>query len=251
MIVQRRHSPKALADQWRFSAARRRPRRGWGACLPLTQAAVCARLPLKLKQKGGRFMKATRRRAGGVTLIEALLVLALLAILAALAAPALGQMVAQQRLQTTAAELAGALALTRSEAIKQGRRMVLCRIGPESAPHQRCATNSNTVNAPAHQWTAGWLLFADPNGNAQRDDGETLLRIGAAAPAGVLVRGNMPVARYVSYMPQGHTLLVTGAFQAGTLTLCRAGLSPSPAVQIVISRNGRPRQQRTTVASCV
>lgn len=198
-------------------------------------------------------MKAARRHAGGVTLIEALVVLALLAILAALAAPALGQMVAQQRLQTTAAELAGALALTRSEAIKQGRRMVLCRAGPEPepAPNQRCATNSNAVNAPAHQWTAGWLLFADLNGNAQREDGETLLRVGSAAPPGVLVRGNMPVARYVSYMPKGHTLLVTGAFQAGTITLCRAGLSPSPAVQIVISRNGRPRQHHTTVAHCV
>lgn len=196
-------------------------------------------------------MKAARRHAGGVTLIEALLVLALLAILAALAAPALGQMVAQQRLQTTAAELAGALALTRSEAIKQGQRMVLCRAGPEPAPNQRCATNSNAVSAPAHQWTAGWLLFADLNGNAQREDGETLLRVGSAAPPGVLVRGNAPVARYVSYMPKGHTLLVTGAFQAGTLTLCRAGLSPSPAVQIVISRNGRPRQQQAVVANCV
>ncbi len=196
-------------------------------------------------------MKAARRHAGGVTLIEALLVLALLAILAALAAPALGQMVAQQRLQTTAAELAGALALTRSEAIKQGQRMVLCRAGPEPPPNQRCATNSNAINAPAHQWTAGWLLFADLNGNAQREDGETLLRVGSAAPMGVLVRGNAPVARYVSYMPKGHTLLVTGAFQAGTLTLCRAGLSPSPAVQIVISRNGRPRQQQAVVANCV
>jgi len=196
-------------------------------------------------------MKAARQCVQGVTLIEALLVLALLAILAAIAAPALGQMVAQQRLNATAAELAGALALTRSEAIKQGRRMVLCRAGPEPAPSQRCATNSNADNAPAHQWTAGWLLFADLNGNAQRDDGETLLRVGSAAPPGVLVRGNMPVARYVSYMPKGHTLLVTGAFQAGTLTVCRAGLSPSPAVQIVISRNGRPRQQHTTVPHCV
>lgn len=196
-------------------------------------------------------MKAVRRHAGGVTLIEALVVLALLAILAAIAAPALGQMVAQQRLNATAAELSGALALTRSEAIKQGRRMVLCRAGPEQAPNQRCATNSNTVSAPAHQWTAGWLLFADLNGNAQREDSETLLRVGSAAPAGVVVVGNMHVARYVSYMPQGHTLLVTGAFQAGTLTVCRAGLSPSPAVQIVISRNGRPRQQHTTVPHCV
>ena len=196
-------------------------------------------------------MKAVRQSARGVTLIEALVVLALLAILAALAAPAMGQMVAQQRLNATAAEKFGALALARSEAIKQGRRVVLCRAGPEPAPNQRCATNSNAINAPAHQWTAGWLLFADLNGNAQREDGETLLRVGSAAPPGVVVVGNMHVARYVSYMPQGHTLLVTGAFQAGTLTLCRAGLSPSPAVQIVISRNGRPRQQHTTVPNCV
>jgi len=195
-------------------------------------------------------MKAVRQAVHGVTLIEALVVLALLAILAALAAPAMGQMVAQQRLNAAAAEKFGALALARSEAIKQGRRVVLCRAGPEPAPSQRCATHSNTENAPENQWTAGWLLFADLNGNAVREDGETLLRVGAAAPAGVLVRGNTPVARYVSYMPLGHTLLVTGAFQAGTITLCQAGVSPSPAVQIIISRNGRPRQVRTTVDSC-
>ncbi len=191
-------------------------------------------------------MRSLRQHAGGVTLIEALVVLALLAILAALAAPALGQMVAQQRLNATAAEMVGALALTRSEAIRQGQRVVLCRAGPEPAPNQRCATNSNTVSAPEHQWTAGWLLFADLNGNAQRDDGETLLRVGSAAPAGVVVVGNMHVARYVSYMPQGHTLLVTGAFQAGTIALCQPG--SSPMLGIVISRNGRPRQQQVVRA---
>jgi len=195
-------------------------------------------------------MKAQRRHAGGVTLIEALVVLALLAVLTAIAAPAMAQMVAQQRLNAAAAELFSALFLARSEAIKQGRRVVLCRAGPEPAPNRRCATNSNTVSAREHQWTAGWLLFADFNQNAQLDGGEVLLRTGAPAPAGVVVVGNTPVARYVSYMPLGHTQLVTGAFQAGTLTLCRAGVSPSPAVQIVISRNGRPRQQRTTVPHC-
>jgi len=196
-------------------------------------------------------MKAARRRGGGVTLIEALVVLALLAILAAIVAPAMGQMVAQQRLNATAAELAGAIALARSEAIKQGRRMVLCRadlnnLDPNNQP-QTCATDTNGGNS--RQWAAGWLLFASLDQNAQIDPGEALLRTGSAAPPGVVVWGNTPVARYVSYLPQGHTLLVTGAFQAGTITVCRAGLN-SPAVQIVISRNGRPRQQQATV-NCV
>ena len=79
---------------------------------------------------------------------------------------------------------------------------------------------------------------------------EALLRVWPAVSSGLVVHGKMPVARYVSYMPQGHTQLVTGAFQAGTLTVCQAGLSPSPAVQIVINRAGRPRQQRSEVASC-
>ena len=47
-----------------------------------------------------------------------------LSILAAIAAPAMGQMVAQQRLNAAAAELFAALFLARSEAIKQGRRVV-------------------------------------------------------------------------------------------------------------------------------
>lgn len=195
-------------------------------------------------------MKIAQQRAGGVTLIELMVVLALLAVLVAMAAPAMGQMVARQRMLATAAELTGALALTRIEAIRQGRRMVLCRAGPEAAPDLRCATNSNTGHGPEHQWTAGWLMFADLNRNAQRDPSEALLRVWPAVSSGLVVHGKMPVARYVSYMPQGHTQLVTGAFQAGTLTVCQAGLSPSPAVQIVINRAGRPRQQRSEVASC-
>ena len=184
-------------------------------------------------------MRRVRWAWAGVTVIELLVVLALLAILAALAAPALGQLVSNQRQSTTARDLWLALALTRSEAIRQGRRMVLCR----SADASRCA--------PAGDWSQGWILFADPNHNAQRDPSEEVLQVWAAVGPGVRVRGNTPVVRYVSYMPQGHTELVSGAFQAGTITVCRAGSSPSPAQQIVISRSGRPRLQQSTVDTCL
>jgi len=184
-------------------------------------------------------MKRMRTAGAGVTLIELLVVLGLLAILAALAAPALGQMVLNQRQSTAARDIWLALALTRSEAIRQGRRMVLCR----SADGSGCA--------PSGDWSQGWILFADPNHNAQRDASEAVLQVWAAVAPGVRVRGNTPVMRYVSYMPQGHTELVSGAFQAGTITVCRAGASSSPAQQIVISRSGRPRLQQSTVGSCL
>jgi len=81
-------------------------------------------------------MKRMRTAGAGVTLIELLVVLGLLAILAALAAPALGQMVLNQRQSTAARDIWLALALTRSEAIRQGRRMVLCRSPTAAAARQ-------------------------------------------------------------------------------------------------------------------
>ncbi|MFN3545069.1 MAG: GspH/FimT family pseudopilin [Thiobacillus sp.] len=173
----------------------------------------------------------------GFTLIECLVAVGVMAILATVAVPASSKLLLTHRLTSDANTFLAAVHLARSEAIKRNRRVVVCK----SASGENCA--------PAGRWDQGWLVFDDRNNNAVVDEGEEVLRRGPPLRGGLLMTGNPPVAAYISYTPLGLTKKTSGAFQAGTITLCRAG--GGEARRIVIGITGRPRVQKATVASCV
>lgn len=168
------------------------------------------------------------RRQLGFNLVELSVATTILAILSALALPSLASLVSAHRLATVTNELHTSLVFTRSEAIKRGRRVSLCT----SSDLERCVSGVG--------WHSGWIVFEDPNGTAQREEGETVLYAARAAEAGVVVTGNTPVRNYVSYLPSGRTALTDGALQMGTITACGEGR----ARRIVISATGRARLVR-------
>ena len=86
--------------------------------------------------------------------------------------------------------------------------------------------------------------------NGVRDGGENVILSQAPLPSGVRLTGNQPASRYISYAPTGATRLASGAFQAGTLTVCLQSAGPTAARQIILSSTGRPRTVKTTLASC-
>jgi type IV fimbrial biogenesis protein FimT len=174
----------------------------------------------------------------GLSLVEVLVVVAVLGLLAATTLPLLSGFLDRLRLVTYNNDVLVHLAHARHEAIRRGHRVVMCK----SADGLRCAQTGH--------WHQGWLVFVDPNNNAQLDSGEEVLRQQAALPPGWVVRGNTPVARYVSYHPIGLSLMVSGAFQAGTFTVCKTSAAAVQARQVVISSNGRPRSQTTQLNNC-
>jgi len=174
----------------------------------------------------------------GFTLIELLVVVAVVAILQSLAAPPLAAMINSMRLTVAVNALFSSLLLARSEAIKRNTRAVVCK----SASGEACTTTGG--------WDQGWIVFHDANNNTRRDAGEVLLLQQDALSAGVRFSGNSPVANYVSYTPMGTTSYASGAFQAGTLTVCVPSATQGDARQIVISSAGRPRTVKTTVDHC-
>lgn len=180
------------------------------------------------------FLRGTR----GMTLVELLVTLLVAAIFAALAVPAYERMVSTHRLALHANLLLTSLYLARTEAVKRNRRVVLCR----SAGGETCA--------PEGGWHQGWIVFVDANNNGERDADELLLRREGGLPSGYFLTGNTPVSQYVSYTPTGMTKLVSGAFQAGTLTLCTPHASDGGGRQIVVSATGRPRISTATLVSC-
>ena len=174
----------------------------------------------------------------GFTLVELVVVMALLSILLTVGVASFARLMESSRLRTLTNDLIGDLHLTRSEAILRGARVVLC-----------VASDENTC-ASSRGWHRGWLMFVDANNNGLREASEQVLRYRAPAPAGWILSGNSPVARYVSYDALGATRLTGGGFQAGTVTVCQAGSSSRKARQVVINSIGRPRSQETTVNQC-
>lgn len=157
----------------------------------------------------------------GFTLLELMAALAIAAIVFALAVPGLGGWMAEQELQDRAEALLHALDLARSEAIKRGGRVDVC-------------PGSGDCSAGTMPWEAGWRVVPD----AQRDNGPGAIARERAAPPGITVRGNRPVADYVSYTSAGHARRFDGALQMGTFTLCRAGRR---ARKVILANSGRAR----------
>lgn len=176
--------------------------------------------------------------SGGFTLIELMVVVAVAAILMSLAAPAMSYISNAMRVTTGVNSLHSSLLLARSEAGKRNSRAVVCK----SASGQACTT--------AGGWEQGWIVFHDANNNAAMDAGEALLLRQEVILYPIRIAGNAPVQNYVSYTPMGRTSFTSGAFQAGTFTVCQESASQVDARQIVISSNGRPRTVRTTVPQC-
>ncbi len=142
------------------------------------------------------------------------------------------------RMQSSVGSFVSALHLARSEAIKRNGRAVLCK----SADGETCSSSGD--------WSQGWIVFHDRNNNAAFDDGEPLIAQHGAMPQGLRLSGNRPVSRYVSYSAIGTAKLTSGAFQAGTFTVCPAQDRKTAVRQIILSPTGRPRTTVGLVNDC-
>ena len=74
------------------------------------------------------------------------------------------------------------------------------------------------------------------------DSDEQVLRREGAAPDGITVQANHPVADYVSYTSLGHARLLSGALQMGTFVVCKPG---QDALKVVLANSGRARIDKT------
>jgi type IV fimbrial biogenesis protein FimT len=183
-------------------------------------------------------MKRRKVRQVGISLVEMMITVAVIGGAAAAGIPALVGAADDIRQSAIANDLLGDLALARTNAIVRGKRVVLCK------------SSDGTTCMSTGGWDQGRIVFEDANNNAIRDSQERLIRIGGPISNGWLATGNQPVSSYISFHPIGRAQMVSGAFQAGTLTLCRATVGPVTAVQIVINGAGRARAKRVVLAGC-
>ena len=182
--------------------------------------------------------RAKPGRMRGFTLVELLAVMAIVGILAGVGFPSMRSLIRSVQLSTASNDLLAGILMARSEAIKRNARVAICK----SADGTTCARNGG--------WQQGWLVFHDANNNGTREDGELIVQHQQALSVDLRVTGNLNVARYVSYAPDGTTKLAGGSFQAGTITVCNQSTEAGAARQIILNSTGRPRVYRTSVGYC-
>ena len=171
------------------------------------------------------------RDIAAFTLVELLVALAIAALLAMMAVPSFHDWLAAYQLANHAKHLAETMARARTEAVRRGHRVNLCK----SPGGGGCADQGD--------WAAGFLVYVDINHDGRIDDGEPVLQTEGAAPRGITVSANRPLDDYVSYTSLGQARMLNGALQMGTFTLCRSG---QRALQVVLANSGRVRVETTS-----
>ena len=100
----------------------------------------------------------------GWTLIELLLALAIAALLAVLALPMYADWIAESQMMNYARDLAGSMNVARSEAIKRGTRVNLCKSANRStcAVGRRLGTGVCRLRRPRSRWAARRWRISHP-----------------------------------------------------------------------------------------
>lgn len=164
------------------------------------------------------------RKAAGFTLIEAMVVLAIAAITLTFGLPAFSDALQRQRVSTTMHLLSADMAMARGTAVMRRSQVVVCPRG------------AATDCSGAMDWSRGWLVFIDPDGNRQPDADGDILRV-SDAPAGGRGLLYLPSSRpYLRYQVDGRS-----ANSNLSVHVCARGIHVG---KVVVNNLGRVRSER-------
>lgn len=171
-----------------------------------------------------------RRRHTGVTLLELITSTCVLAILAAIAAPSLGSLLERQRAIAATNALVAHLSLARLTAITRHSPTVLC------------PSSSGTGCDASNDWSGGWMLFLDRDGNRRPDSAGDIVRVENAALSPHLRLTSSAGRVQARYLPDGRS-----AGSNLTISICnRRGQMLNT---VVVNNVGRVRSTRATPSS--
>ncbi|MEJ7686276.1 MAG: GspH/FimT family pseudopilin [Variovorax sp.] len=184
-------------------------------------------------------VRSARQR--GFTLIEAMVVIAISAILMAMAVPSMRQLIESNGVANSVNGFVGSLSFARSEALKRGVSVTMCRSSDAQAASPTCEN--------AQDWQAGWIVFVDFNADGKRNaaDGETVLRVQGSLERYGAVNQNENGVAIPSLRFDATGLMRTGA--SGFTFLPPSGATTSRRVACV-NITGRTRLIAHPTESC-
>lgn len=175
----------------------------------------------------------------GFTLVELLVVIAIAAILLRLAVPGMQGLLEGSAVNKHVTTFIGDLRYARSEAIRNGMPVSMCRSTDSESTSPTCATGS-----PTEGWATGWIIYVERGAASGFQSGDTLLRVqGAYRDSG----GIVPTATMNMFV-----FRPTGILSAGmsSFTFNTASLTAARQKLVCISMQGRARILANSAASC-
>lgn len=129
------------------------------------------------------------RSHDGFSMVELMIVLAIAGILLTIAVPSFGALIRNQQITAATNDLFAAINLTRSEAIKRGKRVDL------------------VPSAADGDWAKGWVVFVDGNLNQRPDSGEQIIFMRDKVPEGMIIESRLTDSsvQYLAYNGTGRT----------------------------------------------
>ncbi len=146
--------------------------------------------------------------------------------------PSFKNILKQQEVNGQINNLVAMIYLARSEAIKRNQVVTVCK----SSDKQHCGGN----------WTDGWMMFADLNGDGTRNAGETLIGSGQVSEGYKLTWSGFGSQNYIRFLQNGLTL-----FHNGSFVLCPGSGDARLARAVFISKTARARTSKDSDADGV
>ncbi|WP_259160985.1 GspH/FimT family pseudopilin [Xanthomonas sp. 4461] len=171
-------------------------------------------------------MDRNHHQQAGFTLTESTITTAVLAILLAVAWPSLSELRQAQQVRALMFEISAHLAMTRSAAISRGSAVAMC----PSASYDSCDDNND--------WTKGWLIYADPDGNRKPDSTHLIIGVRTSSAASRLSIHTSSGREQARYNSLGRT-----AGSNLTFHICSRGLLKG---QVIVNAAGRQRSRLLT-----
>jgi len=167
----------------------------------------------------------------GFTLIEMMVTVAIMGVALTVAVPSFATMIKGNKQVTHTNDLLGALNFARSEAIKRGQRVVVCR-----------SVNNVCQRDWPQSWEQGWMIFVDPDNDAILTTGDTTLRIHGPLDGGDTMAAVINEAvndgsfyNFISYSSDGAVHALNGTPISGDLSfgLCYAAQKNKITINLV------------------
>ena len=210
----------------------------------------------------GTVLLAAKKNSLGFTLIELMIALGIMAIFATIALPRFDQLVLNFRLKSATDLFYTEIVSARTEAIKRGSTVILCRTGDpldlndgNNTPECRSNIYPSGLNLPSKDWSYGWLAYATkPDFNGERNytpsDNDVLLRVSDSTISNfdVTVMSNNIGNSWITFQGDG-TLNESGLVQ---YALCdKRGVNEGFLITVFLDGEARiDSLPTTTVNSC-